>query len=306
MIIRVIKRDHPYVMIDKTALEDPRLSFRAKGLHAYLLAKPDNWTPNREQLASASKEGRDAVEIALRELKMCGYFERKRERCADGTFRFIGVVYEICQSTTDGKSGSGEPGSGEPGTDFPSVISKEERVKNKEQPSASKPRFSNDWYKQNVDDYQEIKGVTLNGPEFGEIQRTLKTIYQAGHMPEDICALMKAFEASKEEWTDNWTLHTVARKLPEFKAGKLFGNSRELPPDPKTTALEEDIYQADRAIIAIQRKLDAYALTEDGTRRHKPRELTINEEEKRAQLRDTLTKKEEERARLVREIGKRR
>lgn len=180
----------------------------------------------------------------------------------------------------------------------------EGRVEKKKLLSADKPRFPAEWYKQNADDYQKIKGVTLNGPEFGEIQRTLKAIYQADHAPEDVRALMEAFEASKEEWTNNWTIHTVARKLPEFKARKLFGNNGELPPNPKTTALKEDIYQVDRAIIAVQRTLDAYALTESGTRRHKPRELTIDEEEKRAQLHDTLTEKEEERTRLVRELKK--
>lgn len=176
------------------------------------------------------------------------------------------------------------------------------------QTSADEPRpdgsYPANWYRQNEKDYQEIKGVSLSGPEFGEIQRTLKTIYKAGHTPEDVRALMEAFEASKEEWTDSWTMHTVARKMPEFLAGKLFGDNRELLSDPKTTALKEDIYQVDRAIMAIQRKLDAYVLIEDGTRQHQPRGLTIDEEEKRTQLRDTLTKKEEERARLVSELKK--
>jgi len=95
MIIRIRKRETPYVIMDKTGLEDPRLSFRAKGLLAYLLSRPDNWTPNRDQLASVSREGVAAVRAAMTELQEAGYFERKRERRDDGTFEFVGYVYEV-------------------------------------------------------------------------------------------------------------------------------------------------------------------------------------------------------------------
>ena len=42
-VIRVRKRPNNFVMLDKTFLEDDRLSFKAKGILAYLLSKPDNW-----------------------------------------------------------------------------------------------------------------------------------------------------------------------------------------------------------------------------------------------------------------------
>ncbi len=41
-IIRVKKCQNNFVMMDKTFLEDTRLSFKAKGILAYLLSKPDN------------------------------------------------------------------------------------------------------------------------------------------------------------------------------------------------------------------------------------------------------------------------
>lgn len=42
-VIRVKKRPSNFVMMDKTFLEDDRLSYKAKGLLAYLLSKPDDW-----------------------------------------------------------------------------------------------------------------------------------------------------------------------------------------------------------------------------------------------------------------------
>ena len=43
-VIRVRKRPNNFVMIDKTFLEDDRLSFKAKGILAYLLSKPGRQT----------------------------------------------------------------------------------------------------------------------------------------------------------------------------------------------------------------------------------------------------------------------
>ncbi len=42
-IVRVNKRSNPYVVIDKTALNDDRLSWKAKGVLCYLLSLPDDW-----------------------------------------------------------------------------------------------------------------------------------------------------------------------------------------------------------------------------------------------------------------------
>ena len=43
-IFRVAKnKDNPYVMIDKRPLENPSLSWKAKGVLAYLLSRPDDW-----------------------------------------------------------------------------------------------------------------------------------------------------------------------------------------------------------------------------------------------------------------------
>lgn len=293
MIIRVVKRDHPYVMIDKTALEDPRLSFRAKGLHAYLLSKPDDWTPNREQLASVSKEGRDAVEIALKELKTCGYFERKRERCADGTFQFVGIVYEVCRSTTDGKSGSGKPVTGYPATENPLVISKEVKKKENKKTSAAKPRFPAEHYRQVEKAYSEIKGIQPSGDEWGPIQRDIKLMFKAGNTPEQIIACMQALEHSDQPWTDSWTIKTVRMKLPEFRAGKLFGgNGRNTD---RIRALQADIEEIDRYLeYQIEARL-AKLGWKDG-------DLSLEESEEKERLECIRTEKMAERAKLVKQL----
>ncbi|MFC2094947.1 helix-turn-helix domain-containing protein [Candidatus Bipolaricaulota bacterium] len=129
---------------------------------------------------------------------------------------------------------------------------KEEELKNKKpknkNTSANKPRFPADWYRQNEENYQRIKGIKLRGPELGPLQRDLKLIYRAGHSPDDVRAFAEALEASEEVWTDSWTITTVRRKLAEFKAGKLFNGmttqtASRAGPAPKGTARDPSIYE---------------------------------------------------------------
>jgi len=230
MIIRVAKRNHPYVQIDKTALEDSRLSFRAKGLHAYLLSRPDEWNPNREHLATVSTEGRDAVAKALKELELAGYLIRRRYRDKEtNRFKWVGTVYEVSQTPLTGKPPMGNQATDSPPTENPPVISNRvTRTENNKTPSADKPReaskgkrYPAEWYAQLVEAYQEIKGIQLNGPELDPIRRDLKLIFRAGHTPEDVQGCMEAFAASDQDWTAVWTIKTIRAKLAEWKAGKL-------------------------------------------------------------------------------------
>ena len=78
-IIRV-KHDKNYVCIHKGALEDPNLSFKAKGLWAYCMSRPDDWEFHVSHLASVSKEKECAIYSALKELKREGYVELTRHR----------------------------------------------------------------------------------------------------------------------------------------------------------------------------------------------------------------------------------
>jgi hypothetical protein len=226
LIIRARDHKRHYVVLDKSALDDERLSFRAKGLHAWLIAQPDDWNPCREHLASISTEGRAAVASALRELEAAGYFERRKLRNPDGTFRYVVNVYEVSTSTTYQRTVDGLPATGEPATVHSPLTSNKEQVTTTNKPRAtSSPRYPAEWYERNVADYQRIKGITLRGPETDPVRRELRTIYKAGHTPADVEALMTAFAESGEVWAQNWTIRSVRARMPEWKAGKLLGRA---------------------------------------------------------------------------------
>lgn len=93
-IIKIMRRENPFVQVDKRILENESLSWRAKGLLAYLLSRPPDWTVRTSDLIQRSIDGRDAVYSILKELIQAGYICRedgKRSACG----RFNSVNYLV-------------------------------------------------------------------------------------------------------------------------------------------------------------------------------------------------------------------
>lgn len=86
MIRRAARPDSHFTVIRNDVLRDERLSYRARGLLAAILSRPDNWRVTRQQLANEGCEGRDAVGTALNELEAVGYVRRVRLQTKYGTW----------------------------------------------------------------------------------------------------------------------------------------------------------------------------------------------------------------------------
>ena len=92
-IIRV-KKEANYVVIDKTFLNDKRLSWKAKGILAFMLSKPDDWIFYLDELVKHSTDGKSSFRSGFNELKKNGYIKRIQQRQEDGTFEWETIVYE--------------------------------------------------------------------------------------------------------------------------------------------------------------------------------------------------------------------
>lgn len=96
------KRTTAFVQIPSATIQDSRLSFRARGILAYLLDKPDGWDVRSEAIANDSPpnrdgkpgEGRQAIRTALKELGEFGYYRLERRRLLDGTFTMGTAISE--------------------------------------------------------------------------------------------------------------------------------------------------------------------------------------------------------------------
>jgi hypothetical protein len=94
MIIRNPNRER-YVIISKVGLEDDRLSWKARGLLAYLLSKPDNWEVMQAHLVKQGPDGTASVRAGLNELKEAGYITSAKSKNDSGRFDgWDSFVYE--------------------------------------------------------------------------------------------------------------------------------------------------------------------------------------------------------------------
>lgn len=76
-IVRATKdRENPYVMINKEAISDTRLSWKARGLLAYILSKPNDWKVILEHLENQAPDGKTSLRSGIDELKKHGYVIR--------------------------------------------------------------------------------------------------------------------------------------------------------------------------------------------------------------------------------------
>ncbi|MEX6494089.1 hypothetical protein, partial [Fusobacterium animalis] len=111
-IIKIIKRDCPYVTIDKTGIDDSNLSWAATGLLTYLIGRPGNWKINITHLSSVKTCKETATKSALKELReanYCHYFVVRKNGKISETFYLVFEVptnyEEVLENYIDLKDG---------------------------------------------------------------------------------------------------------------------------------------------------------------------------------------------------------
>ena len=92
-IVRVRKNNN-FVVMDKTFLNDTSLSWKAKGIMAYMLSKPDNWTFYINELIKHSTDGEASFRAGFKELQEQGYVKRYPIRKGNRIVRWETVVLE--------------------------------------------------------------------------------------------------------------------------------------------------------------------------------------------------------------------
>ena len=109
-------RKNNFVILDTEIINNPKLSWKAKGLLTYLLSKPDGWQFYETEIAKRSKDGRDSVAAGLKELENEGYLERSWIRNERG--KYIGRQWDVYENpytgiqTDYGFYGAGKPDDG--------------------------------------------------------------------------------------------------------------------------------------------------------------------------------------------------
>jgi len=142
-----------FTIIRNSALKDPNLSLKAKGLLTLMLSYSDDWEYHLNHLVTLSTDGRDSLRSAVRELVKAGYVAREQQK--DSSKRFGKAVYVVSDIPNlkkeeddkkadvdgvravdgfsgDGISGDGFSGDGKPDTNKTNL--KEDQKKEKQPP----------------------------------------------------------------------------------------------------------------------------------------------------------------------------
>lgn len=106
----LIKIQRFFGAVPNELLNNPDISFKAKGLYAYLNSKPDNWDFSVEGISAQVKEGIDSVRAGIHELEKFGYLKRIKHQNEKGFWEIDYMLFECPaeEESSLGKSNEGE------------------------------------------------------------------------------------------------------------------------------------------------------------------------------------------------------
>ena len=93
MSIIKIRKQKNFSIISNIPLNDKSISFKAKGIWAYLMSKPEDWEVRVSNLINTSTEGRDAIYSGIKELVEAGYMNKIQHRDESG--KMTGIEYQV-------------------------------------------------------------------------------------------------------------------------------------------------------------------------------------------------------------------
>lgn len=165
-IIRVHKESN-FVIVSRFPLEDSRLTWEARGMYGFLLAKPDNWQISLEHLSKSSPTGYDKAKRILSELVNFKYIRKEERRNQRGQFSY--PAYTIYELPYDGYFTA----VANPVTVKPKTVETDTETPSMENPSLIKKQVNKDTKKTTTQDYiwpdnidsnerSSIKGIIAN------------------------------------------------------------------------------------------------------------------------------------------------
>lgn len=121
-VFRVHKNEN-YTVLSNYHFKEKGMSLKAKGLLSLMLSLPENWDYSAAGLVTLSKDGKDSVNAALKELEKFGYL--RRTQAYDAAGKFGGYNYEIFEKPitveAEGAPFAENPSTGKPFAENPST-----------------------------------------------------------------------------------------------------------------------------------------------------------------------------------------
>lgn len=191
MIIRSAKnRQNPYTMIRKDSIQDPRLSWKGKGLIAYFLSLPDDWEIKRAHIEKQAPDGRDGLSSGLKELEKLGYIVKVQDKDSSGKFAGYHMEVHECPLTEI-------PSTGKPYTENPQLLNTKRLLSTKSNNNPIVPlkrddRFSKQFIKEK---FEEVWKEYPKQESMGAAERAYSKILRQnkGLTPETIIVAVRRY-----------------------------------------------------------------------------------------------------------------
>jgi hypothetical protein len=103
-IVRAPRPEKGWVAIPNATIRDRRLSWKDRGVLAFILSLPDDAVTTIARLAEAGPDGADSTRAALKRLDQCGYVKRVKVRLKDGTWSTQTYVYDTPEAAKQAAS----------------------------------------------------------------------------------------------------------------------------------------------------------------------------------------------------------
>lgn len=217
-ILKKKKKDN-YTSISNDFLQDPYISFEAKGLAASLLSRPEDWEINVSALMSEGKIGRDKVNKIIQELIKAGYMYKSQSRTSgkfsrnilfisdEKDYLFEEVIEKERSSPLTEKTATVKSVTGEPLTANPEQQTKDYTNTNKTNTTTKKEKSSSIYEFLIMKEYPLLNAATISNIKrfiHNLTEDEFKRIYSltereiASGKGKDFNAIL--YKALKNEW----------------------------------------------------------------------------------------------------------
>lgn len=184
------KRD--FTVIGNKTLEDDKLTFEARGLLCFLLAKPTDWTVIMQHLINSSPAGKHVVSRIVNELIENRYMVKSRIRNEKG--RFVCTLYEVFDKPQPNIREVGKQGMENPEVDKQPLQKKQAKknTNNKETTTTNEPLMDElRWPKKALREQKRSILKLSDKEDAVVVQKILDVISQSGKEVENLVGLYR-------------------------------------------------------------------------------------------------------------------